>query len=40
MVDLFVHPSFAWVMYLDSERLLEEAETIEVDFTGVEVRER
>ncbi|MEM4677416.1 MAG: hypothetical protein QXY55_05965 [Candidatus Korarchaeota archaeon] len=39
MVDLFVHPSFAWVMYLDCELLLEKVETIEVDLTDAEVRE-
>jgi len=38
IVDLYTHPSFAWVVYLDGERLLEEVETIEVDPAGVEAR--
>ncbi|MEM4854724.1 MAG: hypothetical protein QXE75_04825 [Sulfolobales archaeon] len=38
IVDLYTHPSFAWIVYLDGERLLEEAETIEVEPVGMEVR--
>ncbi|MEM2197370.1 MAG: hypothetical protein QW290_09850 [Sulfolobales archaeon] len=38
IVDLYTHPSFAWIVYLDGERLLEEVETIEIDPVGVEVR--
>jgi len=38
MVDLYTHPSFAWIMYLDGERLLEETETIKIDSTGVEAK--
>ncbi|MEM4832040.1 MAG: hypothetical protein QW740_06415 [Sulfolobales archaeon] len=38
IVDLYTHPSFAWIVYLDGERLLEEVETIEVDPAGVEAR--
>ena len=38
IVDLYTHPSFAWVVYLDGERLLEEVETVEIDPVGVEAR--
>ncbi|MEM0100505.1 MAG: hypothetical protein QXG50_05975, partial [Desulfurococcaceae archaeon] len=38
IVDLYTHPSFAWIVYLDGERLLEEVETIEIDPVGVEAR--
>ena len=38
IVDFYTHPSFAWIVYLDSERLLDETETIEMDLTGVEAR--
>jgi len=38
IVDLYTHPSFAWIVYLDGERLLEEVETTEIDPVGVEVR--
>ncbi|MEM2288309.1 MAG: hypothetical protein QW503_04390 [Sulfolobales archaeon] len=38
IVDLYTHPSFAWIIYLDGERLLEEVETIEIDPVGVEAR--
>ncbi|MEM0253530.1 MAG: hypothetical protein QXK78_03110 [Candidatus Bathyarchaeia archaeon] len=38
IVDLYTHPSFAWIMYLDGERLLEETETIKIDSTGVEAK--
>ncbi|MEM4435674.1 MAG: hypothetical protein QXO22_01730 [Thermosphaera sp.] len=38
IVDLYTHPSFAWIMYLDGERLLEEVETIEIDPVGAEAR--
>ena len=38
IVDLYTHPSFAWIVYLDGERLLEETETIKIDSTGVEAR--
>ncbi|MEM2687634.1 MAG: hypothetical protein QW796_04725 [Thermoproteota archaeon] len=31
IVDLYTHPSFAWTVYLDGERLLEEAETINIE---------
>ncbi|MEM4976635.1 MAG: nucleotidyltransferase family protein [Desulfurococcaceae archaeon] len=38
IVDLYTHPSFAWIIYLDGERLLEEVETIEIGPVDVEVR--
>ncbi|MEM4740329.1 MAG: hypothetical protein QXS63_04540 [Zestosphaera sp.] len=38
IVDLCTHPSFAWVMCLDDDRLLEEVEIIELDSVGVKVR--
>ncbi|MEM1855246.1 MAG: hypothetical protein QXO91_01455 [Desulfurococcaceae archaeon] len=38
IVDLYTHPSFAWVVYLDGERLLKEVETVEIDLTGAEAR--
>jgi len=38
IVDLYTHPSFAWIVYLDGERLLEETETIKINSTGVEAR--
>ncbi|MEM2197016.1 MAG: hypothetical protein QW290_08050 [Sulfolobales archaeon] len=38
IVDLYTHPSFAWTIYLNGERLLEEVETIEMDPMGVEVK--
>jgi len=28
IVDLYTHPSFAWIVYVDGERLLEEIEEI------------
>jgi len=31
IVDLYTHPSFAWIVYLDGERLLGETEPIEVN---------
>lgn len=31
IVDFYTHPSFAWTVYLDGERLLEEAETISIE---------
>ncbi|MEM2483010.1 MAG: nucleotidyltransferase family protein [Candidatus Nezhaarchaeales archaeon] len=36
IVDLYTHPSFAWIVYLDGERLLEEVETIGVKVVGSE----
>ncbi|MEM3905672.1 MAG: hypothetical protein QXZ17_02205, partial [Nitrososphaerota archaeon] len=36
IVDLYTHPSFAWTVYLDGERLLDNVETIVVD--GVEAK--
>lgn len=30
IVDLYTHPSFAWIIYIDGERLLREVETIEI----------
>ncbi|MEM1582639.1 MAG: hypothetical protein QXK89_09055 [Candidatus Bathyarchaeia archaeon] len=36
IVDLYTQPSFAWVVYLDGERLLGETEIIEVN--GVEAK--
>lgn len=38
IVDLYTHPSFAWIVYLDGERLLEETETIDMNFTSVEAK--
>lgn len=38
IVDLYTHPSFAWIVYLDGERLLEETETIELGEVGAEAR--
>ncbi|MEM1510846.1 MAG: hypothetical protein QW096_13345 [Thermofilaceae archaeon] len=38
IVGLYTHPSFAWIVYLDGEHLLEEVETIEIDPVGVEAR--
>ncbi|MEM3716429.1 MAG: hypothetical protein QW145_04630, partial [Candidatus Bathyarchaeia archaeon] len=31
IVDLYTHPSFAWTVYLDGKRLLEESETINIE---------
>lgn len=31
IVDLYTYPSFAWVVYLDGERLLEEVEDVKVE---------
>ncbi|MEM4489098.1 MAG: hypothetical protein QXK88_09960 [Desulfurococcaceae archaeon] len=38
IVDLYTHPSSAWTIYLNGERLLGEVETIEIDLMGVEAR--
>lgn len=38
IVDLYTHPSFAWITYLDGLRLLKEVEVIEIGDTGVEAR--
>lgn len=38
IVELYTHPSFAWVVYLDGERLLEEVETMDLEAEGVEAR--
>lgn len=38
IVDLYTHPSFAWIVYLDGGRLLEETETIDMGLTGVEAK--
>ncbi|MEM1510757.1 MAG: nucleotidyltransferase family protein [Thermofilaceae archaeon] len=38
VVDLYTHPSFAWTIYLNGERLLDEVETVELETAGVEVR--
>ncbi|MEM2533894.1 MAG: hypothetical protein QXK12_07735 [Candidatus Nezhaarchaeales archaeon] len=38
IVDLYTHPSFAWIVYLDGGRLLEETETMDMDLTGVEAK--
>lgn len=38
VVDLYTHPSFAWIVYLDGERLLEEVETVEIGDTGAVAR--
>jgi len=38
IVDLYTHPSFAWIVYLDGGRLLEETETIDINITGVEAK--
>ena len=38
IVDLYTHPSFAWIIYLDGGRLLEETETIDINITGVEAK--
>ena len=38
IVDLYTHPSFAWIVYLDGGRLLEETETIGINLTGVEAK--
>lgn len=34
IVDLYTYPSFAWIMYLNGERLLEEVEDVEVEGSG------
>ncbi|MEM1558594.1 MAG: hypothetical protein QXG12_08380 [Thermoproteota archaeon] len=31
IVDFYTHTSFAWIIYLNGESLLEEAETIRID---------
>ncbi|MEZ0290094.1 MAG: nucleotidyltransferase family protein [Sulfolobales archaeon] len=36
IVDLYTHPSFAWIVYVSGERLLEEIEDIEIE--GVNAR--
>lgn len=36
IVDLYTHPSFAWIVYLDGEGLLGETETIRIDAVDVE----
>lgn len=38
IVDLCTHPSFAWIVYLDGERLLMESETTKIREVGTEVR--
>jgi len=38
IVDLYTHPSFAWIVYLDGGSLLEEVETIEIDPMSAEVK--
>jgi len=38
IVDLYTHPSFAWIVYLDGGRLLEETETIDINITGIEAK--
>lgn len=38
IVDLYTRPSFAWMVYLDGEQLLEEVKTAMVERLDVEIR--
>lgn len=38
IVDLYTHPSFAWIIYLDGKGLLEEIETIKINTVDVEAK--
>lgn len=38
IVDLYTQPAFAWMIYLNGRRLLEETEVVELEPQGVEAR--